>query len=151
MPPRTTQKSHRPRAQIEPWLPLGIRIACCVSEIDRRWTPFPLGAILAERSSPCRVRFAAPIGAPWTAVLTNTSQQEGKAGTESILSAANQSPPVGRAAMDLSGWEHTDAQTPSTRPGAECPQPGPGFQLGGEILLLTFPFIEPLGIWSVFS
>jgi hypothetical protein len=143
MPPRTTQKSHRPRAQIESWLPLGIRIACCVSEIDR-WTPFPLGAILAERSSPSRVRSAAPIGAPWTAPgrSTNTSQQEEKAGTESILSArTNLRWSANARPMDLSGWEDTDARRPQSAQGLNARNSGPAFSSVGEILLLTLPFI----------
>jgi hypothetical protein len=44
--------------------------------------------------------------------------------------------------MDLWEMGNTDPKDAAIDPGAEC-QPIPaGFQLDGEIFLLTFPFIE---------
>jgi hypothetical protein len=40
--------------------------------------------------------------------------------------------------------ENTDATNAAIDPGAECQPILAGFQLGGEIFLLTFPFIESL-------
>src|SRR5215472_7442606 len=55
-------------------------------------------------------------------------------------------PPVGRprGSVDPSHCKTHTRLTPSSTPGAECQPITPGFQLGGEIFLLTFPFIESL-------
>jgi len=44
--------------------------------------------------------------------------------------------------------ENTDATDAAIGPGAECQPILAGFQLGGEIFLLTFPFIELLTFGS---
>src|ERR1700680_4216729 len=56
-------------SQIEPWLTHSASVSLArVSEIDpESRICFPSSSILSERSSPSRVRNAAPFGAPWTA------------------------------------------------------------------------------------
>src|SRR4029077_10990308 len=57
-------------SEIEPWLTHAQRnrLACCrVSNSTGVHTCFPSSAMVSDRSSPSRVRFAAPSGAPLTA------------------------------------------------------------------------------------
>ena len=71
MPPRITEKSYRPRASNRTmvdtrsahpvWLASRFR-----NRLESR-TGFPSLSMISERSSPSRVCFAAPNGAPWTA------------------------------------------------------------------------------------
>jgi hypothetical protein len=71
MPPRITEKSYRPRASDRTmvdtssahpvWLASRFR-----NRLESR-TCFPSLSMISERSSPSRVRFAVPNGAPWTA------------------------------------------------------------------------------------
>ena len=144
MPPRTTQKSHRPRASNRIMVATRHHVSLVAFQ---KSTAAGLLSLLApfSQNGPRRPGSAPPrLSArpgQLRPVLTNTSQQEGKAGTESILSArTNLRWSAQQCPMDLSGWEDTDARRPQTSPGAECRQLGSGFQLGGRNIALDIPF-----------
>ena len=66
MPPRITEKSYRPRASDRTMV--DTRSACSRFRNRPKSTPLlSLLSIISERSSPSRVRSAAPHGAPWAA------------------------------------------------------------------------------------
>ena len=92
-------------SQIEPWLTHSATVSLArVSEIDSESRIcFPSCSILSERSSPSRVRNAAPFGAPWTA--PGRSEEHIPHTRES----KDRKPATGQAnmIMTLSAWKHT--------------------------------------------
>jgi len=69
---------------------LPVRVRLFSGPFPKLQGAFPSCAIISERSSPARVRFAAPIGAPLTAAGRSQplSCHEGKAALARVLAAA---------------------------------------------------------------
>ena len=98
MPPRTTEKSYRPRVSDRTMVDTRASVWLCPAFQNRpeSLSGFPSSAMISERSSRSRVRFAAPIGAPLTAPGRSGEDISIKRESQRAETSSRLPPPAGR-------------------------------------------------------